>query len=87
VRDRARRLGEEVADYQNAIRELTEQIAKDKTHRNELLSLGTRFRRTHSARAVLRGVSFSDFRGAINHCHLGKRTYAQFAAYQSQPRK
>ncbi len=58
ARTRARQIGSELADAENAVAELRMQIERDKAHRNELLNLGTRFRRAQSARAVLGGVAF-----------------------------
>ena len=60
VRLRAQALDIEVSDLQNALNELELQIERDKAHRNELLNLGTKFRRAQSARAVLGGVAFRD---------------------------
>ena len=60
VRLRAQALDVEIADLQNALNELELQIERDKAHRNEILNLGTKFRRSQSARAVLGGVAFRD---------------------------
>lgn len=57
---RARHLGQQLGTLNQAIDEIREIIGKDKTHKNELLSLSTRFRRSQSARAVLAGVEFKD---------------------------
>jgi rRNA maturation endonuclease Nob1 len=60
LQTRARNLAQAVADVQLAIDEVRDTISKDRAHRNELLSLSTRFRRSQSARAVLSGVEFKD---------------------------
>jgi hypothetical protein len=57
---RARRFAQQMAEVQSAMDDIRETIAKDKAHRNELLSLSTRFRRSQSAREVLSGVEFKD---------------------------
>jgi hypothetical protein len=57
---KARHLGQQLGTLNQAIDEIREIIAKDKAHKNELLSLSTRFRRSQSARAVLAGVEFMD---------------------------
>lgn len=57
---RARGFARRVAEAQAAIDDIRETIAKDRAHKNELLSLATRFRRSQSARAVLGGVEFKD---------------------------
>lgn len=56
----ARHLGQQLGALNQANDDIREIIAKDKTHKNELLSLSTRFRRSQSARAVLAGVEFKD---------------------------
>lgn len=56
----ARSLAGEVAALELSSRELKDVLGKDRSHRNELLSLSTRFRRTQSAREVLGGVKFED---------------------------
>jgi hypothetical protein len=45
-------------NLEQTVRELRESVSNDKLHRNELLALGTRFRRARSARAILAGVEF-----------------------------
>ena len=60
LRTEARRLGEELESLEQTVRELRESASGDKSHRNELLNLGTRFRRQKSARAILKGVEFKD---------------------------
>lgn len=57
---RARHLSQQLGALNQANDDIREIIAKDKTHKNELLSLSTRFRRSQSARAVLAGVEFKD---------------------------
>jgi hypothetical protein len=56
----ARALAEDSSAIEEASRELKEVLGRDRSHRNELLSLSTRFRRSQSAREVLSGVSFED---------------------------
>ena len=51
-----RRLGALV----DASSEIKEVMAKDKAHKNELLALSSRYRRSQSAREVLSGVDFQD---------------------------
>jgi len=60
LQSEARALAEESFAIEQASHELKEVLSKDRSHRNELLSLSTRFRRSQSARAVLGGVSFED---------------------------
>ena len=57
---KARHLSEELNDLNLTIDEMRDVVAKDKAHKNELLSLSTRFRRSQSARAVLSGVEFKN---------------------------
>ena len=56
----ARALGEEVSAIEQSSRDLSEILLRDRSHRNELLALSTRFRRSQSAREVLSGVKFVD---------------------------
>jgi chromosome segregation ATPase len=56
----ARDLAARINELQQALQDIRETIAKDKAHKNELLSLATRFRRSQSAREVLSGVEFTD---------------------------
>jgi hypothetical protein len=58
VRIKARELYEKIAELENAQEELRLQVQRDKAHRNELLNLGTKFRRAQAARAVLGAVAF-----------------------------
>jgi len=60
LRAEARQLASELAGIEQTVRELRESVSHDKLHRNELLGLGTRFRRAKSARAILAGVAFQD---------------------------
>jgi uncharacterized Zn finger protein (UPF0148 family) len=57
---KARHFAQQMAELHQSIDDLREISAKDKTHKNELLSLSTRFRRSQSAKAVLAGVEFKD---------------------------
>jgi hypothetical protein len=54
----ARHLVAEVASIRDAITEMLSTIEQHKRHRNELLSLMTKFQRVTGARAVLNGVEF-----------------------------
>lgn len=56
----ARALAEKSYAIEEASRELKEVLGRDRSHRNEILSLSTRFRRSQSAREVLSGVNFED---------------------------
>jgi len=58
LQDKARRLAHQINELDNASGDIRDTIAKDKAHKNELLALATRFRRSQSARAVLSGVDF-----------------------------
>jgi len=58
LRTEARQLGDDLEHIEQTTRELRVSISDDRLHRNELLNLGTRFRRAQSARAVLSGVNF-----------------------------
>jgi len=58
LQDRARYLTHQIDELKNASGDIRDTIAKDKAHKNELLSLATRFRRSQSAREVLSGVDF-----------------------------
>ncbi len=58
LQDRARCLTHQINELKNASGDIRDTIAKDKAHKNELLALTTRFRRSQSAREVLSGVDF-----------------------------
>lgn len=58
LQERARLLAHQIDELKNASYEIRDSIAKDKAHKNELLALATRFRRSKSAREVLNGVDF-----------------------------
>jgi len=60
LQDSARELSFEISMLEKASFEIREAIANDKAHKNELLSLSTRFRRSQSAREILNGVEFVD---------------------------
>jgi rubrerythrin len=55
-----RKLSATISQLESAISEIKESIEKDKTHRNELLSIAIRHRRSQSARDILNGVDFTD---------------------------
>ena len=59
LQSRGRELAGRLAEIDSALADLQESIAKDKSHRNTLLSLSTRQKRAQSARAVLTGVEFA----------------------------
>lgn len=56
--DRARQLVSEVQAIRDAIAQVDATIEQHRRHRNELLSLSTKFQRVTAARAVLNGVEF-----------------------------
>jgi hypothetical protein len=60
LQSQARALAEDSSAIEQASRELREVLGRDRSHRNEILSLSTRFRRSQSAREVLGGVCFED---------------------------
>jgi hypothetical protein len=60
LQSEARLLTNQITELERASSEIREVIAADKAHKNELLSLSTRFRRSQAARTVLSGVEFSD---------------------------
>lgn len=60
LQSEARLLTHRIAELERASSEIQELIANDKEHKNELLSLSTRFRRSQAAREVLGGVDFLD---------------------------
>ena len=67
LQKKARTLALKITDLQQALGELQQALAKDKAHKNEILSLGTRFRRSQSAKEVLAGVQFADCPRCGNH--------------------
>ena len=60
LQSKARLLTNQIAELERDSSEIRELIVNDKEHKNEILSLFTRFRRSQSAREVLSGVEFSD---------------------------
>jgi len=60
IQDRARCFASQIDDLKNASSDIRNTIAKDKAHKNELLALATRFRRSQSAREILGGVDFKN---------------------------
>ena len=60
LQEEARSITKRIDEYKSATADIREAIARDKAHRNELLALATRFRRSQSAREVLNGVDFND---------------------------
>jgi hypothetical protein len=60
MQDHARMLTRRLGALLDASSEIKDVMAKDKAHKNELLALSSRFRRSQSAREVLSGVDFQD---------------------------
>lgn len=60
MQDRARILTQHLGMLLEAASEIKEVMAKYKAHKNELLALSSRYRRSQSAREVLGGVDFQD---------------------------
>jgi rRNA maturation endonuclease Nob1 len=60
LQDRARYSACQIDDLKNASGDIRNTITKDKAHKNELLALATRFRRSQSAREILSGVDFKN---------------------------
>lgn len=60
LQEKARQLTRQLSEMVDASTEIKEIIAKDKAHKNELLALSMRFRRSQSAREILGGVDFKD---------------------------
>lgn len=58
LQDQARLLSSQITELLNASSDIRDTIAKDRAHKNELLALATRFRRSRSAKEVLNGVDF-----------------------------
>lgn len=58
LRSRGRALSFELAAVDEALSEIEQNVSKDKSHRNTLLSLAPRQKRAQSARAALGGVQF-----------------------------
>ena len=59
LQNTGRRMALQLADLDDALNEISENVAKDKTHRNTLLSLATRQKRAESARSILGTVEFA----------------------------
>jgi len=60
LQNKGRELVNQIGQLQCAIEDIRDKIAEDKAHKNELLALSTRFRRSKSAREILGGVDFQD---------------------------
>lgn len=60
LQEKARQMTQQLSEMEDASADIREIIAKDKAHKNELLALKMRFRRSQSAREVLGGVDFKD---------------------------
>lgn len=59
LQTRGRKLSIQLAEIDDALSDIGQNVAKDKSHRNTLLSLTTRQKRAQSARSVLTGVEFA----------------------------
>lgn len=59
LQDRGRKLSFQIAETDAALGDLEQTVARDKSHRNTLLSLATRQKRAQAARSVLTGVEFT----------------------------
>ncbi len=59
LQTKGRKLAVHLAAIDDALIEIEQNVAKDKSHRNTLLSLNTRQKRAQSARTALTGVEFS----------------------------
>lgn len=58
LQNQARLLSSQINELLSAHDDILDSITNDKAHKNELLALSTRFRRSQSAREVLSGVDF-----------------------------
>jgi hypothetical protein len=56
---KGRKLAIQLSEIDDALSEIEQNVAKDKSHRNTLLSLTTRQKRAQSARSILTGVEFA----------------------------
>lgn len=56
---KGRKLALQLSEIEDALSEIEQNVAKDKSHRNTLLSLNTRQKRAQSARSALTGVEFA----------------------------
>jgi hypothetical protein len=59
LQTRGRKLSIQLSEIDDAMSDIEQNVAKDKSHRNTLLSLTTRQKRAQSARSVLTGVEFA----------------------------
>lgn len=60
LQNRGRDIVSQIDQLQCATEDVKGKIIEDKAHKNELLALSTRFRRSKSAREILSGVDFKD---------------------------
>jgi rubrerythrin len=60
LQDQARHLAYTIDELKDANHDIRDSIKKDKAHKNELLELSTRHRRSQAAREILSGVDFKD---------------------------
>jgi hypothetical protein len=56
---KGRKLAIQLSEIDDALSEIEQNVAKDRSHRNTLLSLNTRQKRAQSARSALTGVEFA----------------------------
>jgi hypothetical protein len=59
LQTRGRKLSIQLSEIDDALSDIEQNVAKDKSHRNTLLLLTTRQKRAQSARSVLTGVEFA----------------------------
>jgi hypothetical protein len=59
LQSKGRKLAIQLSEIDDALSEIEQNVAKDRSHRNTLLSLSTRQKRAQSARAALTGVEFA----------------------------
>lgn len=59
LQTRGRKLSIQLSQIDDALSDIEQNVAKDRSHRNTLLSLTTRQKRAQSARSVLTGVEFA----------------------------
>jgi len=59
LQTKGRKLAIQLSEIEDALSEIEQNVAKDRSHRNTLLSLNTRQKRAQSARSALTGVEFA----------------------------
>jgi|GEM_PF-27755 len=58
LKEKAKLYARQIHEIECALEDIKDSIEKDKAHKNELLALSARFKRSQSAREVLSGVNF-----------------------------